>query len=597
MGVLDGLPLAIEMAAARMASMTPLELRNRLHDRFRLLVGAEHRPLRHRTLENVVAWSYDMLDDADRRVLLAAAVFVGGVDPASLAEILDESDEVAVLVRLDSLVNKSFVVADQRGGTTRYRVLDTIRRFAELRLAEQGALDEWRDRHAEQFARCAALQWASWNGPGWRSSCDWVETELANLRAAYRWSADKGSIDVAVDVAAHAALMGVSVQLFETIGWAEELVPAATAADAARLPRLCTAAGYACFAGRPVSAVTHAHRAAELAADARYDPCEPGLAEFVEALASVYSGDLDRYVALSDLVAHLPGSARAYGLPAFVDGLQASGRVDEALALTGESVAAALELGNPFWITYSLWTAGLAEARTDQRRALAAWDEGVSVAREHRARFFEGFLARDAARVHALHGDPVAALALFDTAIDVFQQAGNIAQLIVTVASVPSLLELLGEQAAALTLLAAVTREPASMHHVRELATAGPRLEAALGAERAAECIAAGATLDLHAAASYARRQIERLGSARAESGVTELPAGLSRREADVLRLLSEGLTTREIAATLFIAVKTADRHIQNIYVKIGVSNRAAATRWALDRGLVASTPSGLPES
>ena len=59
----------------------------------------------------------------------------------------------------------------------------------------------------------------------------------------------------------------------------------------------------------------------------------------------------------------------------------------------------------------------LAEARTDQRRALAAWDEGVSVAREHRARFFEGFLARDAARVHALHGDPVAALALFDTAI------------------------------------------------------------------------------------------------------------------------------------------------------------------------------------
>ena len=136
---------------------------------------------------------------------------------------------------------------------------------------------------------------------------------------------------MATDIAAHAALMGFSVQLFETLAWAEELLPAAAAADVPRLPRLYTAAGYACFAGRAEAARANAHRAVELEGDARYDPCEPGYAMFVEALGQVYCGDLDRYIELTGEVVRRYGSDRGYGLASYVDGLQSAGRIEEAL--------------------------------------------------------------------------------------------------------------------------------------------------------------------------------------------------------------------------------------------------------------------------
>ena len=87
--------------------------------------------------------------------------------------------------------------------------------------------------------------------PGGAGAVDWVELELGNLRAGFRWSAAHGHVEVAADIAAHAALMGFSVQLFETLAWAEELLEPAAKADVHRLPRLYTAAGYVCFAGGP----------------------------------------------------------------------------------------------------------------------------------------------------------------------------------------------------------------------------------------------------------------------------------------------------------------------------------------------------------
>ena len=344
--------------------------------------------------------------------------------------------------------------------------------------------------------------WHRWNGPGFRDSSDWLERELGNLRAAFRWSVERDHIEVATDVAAHAALVGCSAQLFETIGWAEELLGAATAANPARLPRLYTAAGYACFAGRAVAAAQNAHTAVELEAQPGYDPCQPGLALFIEALASVYSGDLNRYVELSAEAAKLPGTTRAFALPAYVDGLQASGRVDEAVALIDESIAAAHEVGNPFWIVYALWTAGLAYAHNAPERARAAWDQGLEVVTGNRVRFFEGFLARDGALLHARQGDLKAALSLFATAIDAFQKAGNVAQLIITVASVPEVFERLGHHRMAATLHSAITQLPASTHHVPDLADLGERLAKTLGAAELAECLSAGRALDLNAAAA-----------------------------------------------------------------------------------------------
>jgi DNA-binding CsgD family transcriptional regulator/tetratricopeptide (TPR) repeat protein len=588
--VLDRLPLGIELAAARMAAMSAGEVRDRLADRFRLLKGSEPGPERQQTLRHAVSWSYDLLTDDERELLRTMSVFAGGFHLASVCAVVEGADEVDVLGHLDSLVRKSLVVADHTGSRTRYSLFETIRQYAEDRLEEAGALELTRDRHAAHFGREAAARWEHWNGPGWRDAVDWVEIELGNLRSGFRWSAGRGQLEVATDIAAHAALMGFSTQLFETLAWAEELLDAATAADVPRLPRLCAAAGYACFAGRAEAARTHAHRATELELDARYDPCEPGYASFIEALAEVYCGNLDRYVELTGMVAQRYGSGRGYGLASYVDGLQASGRVDEALALAEESVAAARELGNPYWISYALWIAGLAFSKADAQRALAAWDEGVAFVREHRVQFFEGFLARDAARLHTSDGDPEAALALFSEAIAAFHRAGNVPQLIITLASVPALLERLGHLQPAATLLAAMSREPSSFHHVPELRELDSRLTHTLGETRARELTTAGAALDLNESALYAREQIDVARRSPARPARHTPPGGLSRREIEVLRLVADGRTAREIAAQLFISARTAEHHIQHVYTKIGVTGRAAATRWAVKHKVVSDT-------
>jgi predicted ATPase/class 3 adenylate cyclase/DNA-binding CsgD family transcriptional regulator len=584
---LDGLPLGIELAAARMAAMSAVDVRDRLGDRFRLLRGSAQRPERQQTLRHAVGWSYDLLGDEERELLRNAAVFSGGFDLADISSVVEDADDVDLLERLDSLVHKSLVVVDHSAAHTRYSMYETIRQFCEEQLSETGELERMRDRHAAHFGGEAAVRWEHWNGPGWRDAVDWVELELDNLRSGFRWSVERGELEVATDIAAHAALMGFSVQLFETVGWAEELLEAATEADVRRLPRLYTAAGYACFVGRAEAAAANAHQATALETQPGYEPCEPGYATFIEALGEVYCGRLDRYVELTRTVAARPGSSRAYGLAAYVDGLQSAGRVEDALDLTDEAVAAARELGNPYWIAYTLWIVGLAFSKVDAQRALLAWDEGVDFVREHRVNFFEGFIGRDAARLHTAEGEPEAALTLFGTAIESFHHAGNVAQLIITLASVPVLLERVVRLEAAATLLGAISREPGSFHHVPELVDLGDRLVEKLGEEASRRLTSAGAALGLDDAAFYAREQIELARrDLRARTG-QRLPGDLTRREIQVLRLLADGQTTREIAARLFISAKTADSHIQHIYTKIDVSNRAAATRWAVERGVV----------
>jgi predicted ATPase/class 3 adenylate cyclase/DNA-binding CsgD family transcriptional regulator len=583
----DGLPLGIELAAARMAAMSAVEVRDRLADRFRLLQGSTPGPERQLTLRHAVEWSYDLLTDDERALLRTTAVFAGGFDLVSLGAVVQDADDVDVLRHLDSLVRKSLVVADHTAPRTRYTLFETIRQFAEDRLAEHGGLEDTRDRHAAYFALEAATRWEDWDGPGWRAAVDWVEAELGNLRTAYRWSASRGDLEVATDVAAHAALMGFSVQLFETLAWAEELLEPATAADVRRLPRLYTAAGYACFAGRAEAARANAHRATELERDERYDACPSGYASFVEALGAVYCGDLDRYIELTGEVAQRYGRERGYGLSSYVDGLQSAGRTEEALVLTEESVAVARTLGNPYWIAYSLWIAGMAFSHVEPRRALAAWDEGMAVVRDHRVRFFEGFIARDAARLHTSDGEPAAALGLFADAITEFQRAGNVPQLIITLASVPALFERVGRSESAAVLLGALTNEPSSAHHVPELADLGEQIARDLGPKRTDQLTADGVGLDLGDAAVYARQQIDVARRDPAPRPREERPGGLSRREVEVLRLVADGKTATEIATELFISKRTAEHHVAHIYTKIGVGNRAAATRWAIQHRVV----------
>ena len=130
---LDGIPLAIELAASRMASMTASEVRDRLDHRFRLLVGSRRGLARHQTLRHAVAWSYDHLDDAEKLLLERCSVFAGGFDLQSACAVagFDDVDDYAILDLLDALVRKSLLIADRSSGRTRFSMLETIRQFAE----------------------------------------------------------------------------------------------------------------------------------------------------------------------------------------------------------------------------------------------------------------------------------------------------------------------------------------------------------------------------------------------------------------------------------------------------------------------------------
>src|SRR5207237_831510 len=161
----DGLPLGIELAAARMAAMSAIEVRDRLADRFRLLERAAPGPERQQTLRRVVDWSYDLLADGERALLRVTSVFAGGFDLTSIASVVEDHDDVDVLRLLDSLVRKSLVATDHSAARTRYRLFETIRQHAEDRLAETGELAATRDRHAASFAAGAVERWQHWNGP------------------------------------------------------------------------------------------------------------------------------------------------------------------------------------------------------------------------------------------------------------------------------------------------------------------------------------------------------------------------------------------------------------------------------------------------
>jgi DNA-binding CsgD family transcriptional regulator len=131
-----------------------------------------------------------------------------------------------------------------------------------------------------------------------------------------------------------------------------------------------------------------------------------------------------------------------------------------------------------------------------------------------------------------------------------------------------------------------MSQQPSSAHHVPDLADVAARVRTRLG-EAAIELEATGATFDLNDAAVYARQQLDAARRDPVPRARAARPGGLSRRELEVLRLVAAGRTSQEIAVDLFISTRTAEHHIANIYTKIGVSNRAAATRWAVTHRVV----------
>ena len=200
---LDGVPLAIELAAARVRALSLTEILDSLHDRFRLLTGGARTAVRRQqTLRASVDWSHALLTEPERVLLRRLAVFLGGFDLAAAQAVAGggEVERYQVLDQLTLLVDKSLVVADDAGGRTRYRLLETVRQYALEKLGESGEADAVRARHRDHYTALAALLDAP-TGSNYEQRIEQANIEIDNLRAAFTWSNENSDIELAMRLA------------------------------------------------------------------------------------------------------------------------------------------------------------------------------------------------------------------------------------------------------------------------------------------------------------------------------------------------------------------------------------------------------------
>src|SRR6185369_10142275 len=187
---LDGMPLAIELACARLRTLPVETIAARLDDRFRLLTGGSRTAMpRHQTLLAVVEWSWDLLDDDERRLAADLSVFLDGATDELIEAVCGDVDEA-----LAGLVDKSLVRLDEDG---RYQMLETIRVFAAERLAESGRADDVRSRLAAYLTERLSIGEPAMRGPDQLFWLDWITAERDNLSGALRWAIDSGDAETA----------------------------------------------------------------------------------------------------------------------------------------------------------------------------------------------------------------------------------------------------------------------------------------------------------------------------------------------------------------------------------------------------------------
>jgi hypothetical protein len=435
-------------------------------------------------------------------------VFADGFDLQAATWMCDElrMDDFAVLDVLDSLVRKSLVTVSREGAHTRYRLLETIRQFAED-LIRPAAAAYLRDRHARYFASQAVRQWARWDGPDQGLTLDWVDAEFANLRVGFGWAIERGDVESAAAIAAHTAMLAWASQRFEPVGWAEQVLPAALAADIEQLPRVLTAASYCMFSGRVEAAIDYSHRARALEVDRRYDPFADGWSSLWETYAHIFAGRPE-WLDIATAMTAGTGVAWIAGRCALLFMLPAVGRSRDAQAMANETLAVARARGTPYWIAWAMLGHARATAELDPVAALRELRQGHAYAREQRLRYFEALIARELAWLEALHGDLRGALSMVDTSLDLLHRASNVVSVAATLYNLTILLERLDEPELAATVYGSSTYY-VGVNTVINLPAVLDRLRQTLGGPAFDACVAVGSAMSASDTIRYARDHID----------------------------------------------------------------------------------------
>jgi non-specific serine/threonine protein kinase len=593
---LDGLPLALELAAARARTLAVEQIAARLDDGLRLLAGGERMgPARHQTLRAALDWSYDLLAPEERALFRRLAVFAGGCTLEAAEAVCaggpgggaaaggkeaegSEGDEGAgagvapadVLDLLTQLVDKSLVAVelpDGAGGAARYRLLEPVRQYA---LDRPGACLDGpgaRRRHAAYYLDLAEQAEAAFAGPGQGAWLARLEREHTNLREALRWLGESDDTEWR-----GLRLAGALWRFWWTRSHFAE--------GRAQLRALLARAG----SGAPPEVRAKALLGLGELAFRQGDGAEARRS--LEAGLELYRAAGDRRGA--------GRTQRSLGRMALD-----AGDHEAARPLLEEALAVERELDDrpalPWSLTYLGW---LDLFGGNGSRAEALLREGLAISEElgdqegiGRLRFSLAHVALDRgdlAEGAAGFGECLAIFAALDYRYGMAYALEGLADTAVARGRWGDGLRLAGAAAALREATGAAPAAEFRTRHERRLAQA----RGALG-EGAGAVWAEGLALPLEAAvgaalAALGPRGAPPRGHAHTPGGASEgRPGGLTRREAEVLRLVVAGQTNREIAAELVLSEKTVGRHLEHIYAKLGVSSRAAATAAALRAGLV----------
>jgi predicted ATPase len=506
---LDGIPLAIELAASRMASMTASEVRDRLDQRFRLLVGSRRGLERHQTLRHAVAWSYDLLDDAEKTLLERCSVFAGGLDLQSACAVAGsaDTDDFAVLDLLDALVRKSLLVADSSLGRTRFSMLETIRQFAEEQLVARGQASEIRAAHSRYFAGRETDILALWDSPRQRAAYDWFTIELANLRTAFRWAADQGDLDAAATIATYATLLGYLLVNYEPIAWGDELIEPARAVDHPRLATLYVLASLCYNTGRFEESVRYSDAGQTVIDSGRYEEVPFGLEGSLGG-AYLATGQPDRAVEWCRPQLARGRDTKTFNRANLVVALTAAGCGNEASLAANGLIEAAEATHNAFALSYAIYAHGRAFRDADPAAALDATRRGLLIAQDSGNRYTETMLAGRLSSLEAEHGDPLAALDHVTLAIRNYHDAGNTTGVPSALAILAALFDRLGRHEPAATI-AGFALSPFTSTFVPEFNTAITHLRDVLGDPAYESLARKGETMTTAAIATYAYDQID----------------------------------------------------------------------------------------
>jgi non-specific serine/threonine protein kinase len=561
---LDGIPLAIELAAARLKVFTVEQIAAGLGDCFRLLTAGQRTAVpRQQTLRATVDWSYALLAEPERALLRRLSVFAGGwtLQAAETVAAGDGIESHAVLDLLTLLVDKSLVLAEEQGGTVRYRLLETIRQYAREKLDEAGETSSIGDRHLDYFLRLAEDADRGLRGPEQPLWLDRLEAEHDNLRAALQWSLTTESGEAALRLSgALAWFWWCRGYLQEGRRWLARALASVAERSAARTCALYGAAWLAHHVHDLAAAHELAAESLEIARDLA-DRAAEAWALHIMGRIAYFEND--------------PARARACG---------------------ERSLALAESLGDRGLIAWALHLLGLAAyIAADYPTAREYYTRSLAIRQELGYREGIGILNHLLGLVAFREGNAAEARQLWEQNLGIMRELGMRWQVSFVLAMFSGLAATQGQPARAVRL-AGATAMLGESYQGRPIPLATALLEEGLaqarqelGDEAYAAAWEEGRAMSIEQSIAEALAVEVRTAtspSPAAKVPPSTVPAGLTAAEVQVLRLLAHGHTTREIADELVVAVSTVDRHLTHIYGKLGVRNRAAAAAFALQHGL-----------